>query len=614
MALIVAVLGTGALGAARLQQTAPRDASTLAPTVGTAAVSGIVVTDEEPGQPVRRAIVVLAGDGLRPTRSAITDDEGRFGFADLPAGKFTITVSRASFVTSMYGAKRAGRPGVPLVIGDGARVANVAVRLWRGAALAGTLRDEWGAPVAGIQVRAFPARARGPLQSLSNNGNATTDETGQFRIFGLEPGAYVVAALPPSGSSSPYVGLSDAQTDAALEALRRRTANAGAGAPASPPVDDSPPRPFGYASIFFPGTPVATQAATITVAAGESHAGLDFALQRVGTSIVSGVVMKPDGTPAAQASLQLTSIAPAGPLRDATRVELTATAGVDGSFRIAQVRPGDYELAARVPADLSQPGIRPGYIEAPSTPQLYAIANLSVAGGDVTGLALSVAPGINIRGRLAFESETKKAPETNGGSVWLIPEIQLPVTTGAGLVRSLQIPAAGRTRPDGTFEFGGVAPGKYWLMTSGAGVPMDAWQLRSAVIGGRDVLDGLVEVPAGSGPLELVMTYDDKPARLSGRLETASGAPASDVFVLAFAADRNLRGPYSRRIKAVRPGEDGSFGIGGLPAGDYLLAALTDADPEDWQNPEFLRQLEASCVKVSLIPGTPVVQNLRIGG
>ena len=54
--------------------------------------------------------------------------------------------------------------------------------------------------------------------------------------------------------------------------------------------------------------------------------------------------------------------------------------------------------------------------------------------------------------------------------------------------------------------------------------------------------------------------------------------------------------------------------IQGLPAGDYHLAAITDADPEDWQNPAFLEQLISASVRIRLIGGQPLVQGLRIGG
>jgi hypothetical protein len=613
--VLLVLLFAVAIGAPAAQQQLPVRDAVLPPTTGTAMVSGVVVNDDDPAEPVRRAIVVLAGEGLRPSRGAITDDGGRFEFAGLPHGQFTITVSRASFITSMYGAKRAGRPGTPITVAEGARVTDLTVKLWRGAAVAGTLRDETGAPVSGVEVTAIPLRAAGSLPTLTNNG-ALTDELGAFRIFGLEPGKYLVAARPPAGGSAPILAASDAETDAAIDALRRRTVTqAGvAPAPTAPPEPPLQPRPFDYAPIYFPGTSAIGQAAPLVLAAGQAQTGLDFALQRVPTALVSGVVTRPDGSPAGGASLQLTAVVPPGPSHATARLELNATAAADGTFRIAQVTPGAYQLVARVPFDPKAPGVRPGYVEPPSTPQLFAVADVFVSGADVSGLALSVTDGVRVSGRFVFESDARKPPASLAGlRVNLIPESQLPLVPGRGLASSLRLPLPAVSRADGTFELGGVAPGRYQVLIGASGIDVTAWQVKSAVAGDRDVLDGLIEITPGASS-SLVVTYDDRPTSLSGRLETATGAPASDVFVLVFSADRALWGPYTRRIQAVRPGVDGAFAFAGLPAGEYLLAAITDADPEDWQDAAFLEQVIPASVRIQLIGGKPVVQGLRIGG
>ena len=62
-------------------------------------ISGAVVTDDAQPQPVRRAVVTLTGSALTRDRGAITDDSGRFSFTKLPAGRFTLTVAKPSFIT-----------------------------------------------------------------------------------------------------------------------------------------------------------------------------------------------------------------------------------------------------------------------------------------------------------------------------------------------------------------------------------------------------------------------------------------------------------------------------------------------------------------------------------
>ena len=63
---------------------------------------------------------------------------------------------------------------------------------------------------------------------------------------------------------------------------------------------------------------------------------------------------------------------------------------------------------------------------------------------------------------------------------------------------------------------------------------------------------------------------------------------------------------------SVKPGTDGRFVFGDLPAGEYYLAALTDLDPIDWQTPAFLEQVVPAGVRVRVGEGEKKVQDLRI--
>lgn len=105
----------------------------------------------------------------------------------------------------------------------------------------------------------------------------------------------------------------------------------------------------------------------------------------------------------------------------------------------------------------------------------------------------------------------------------------------------------------------------------------------------------------------------DKVAELSGVLQTASGAPNSDVFVIAYSANRSQWGAGARRVQAVRPGVDGRYSIKGLPAGEYLLAAVLDIDQDDWNNAAFLEQLVPASIRITMGEGEKKTQDLRIG-
>ncbi len=235
---------------------------------------------------MRRAVVTVAGPGLVPSRSAITDDDGRFMIERLPAGRFTVSVSRASFITSLYGARRPGKPGTLVALAAGQQVTELRVKLWRGAVLAGVVRTEDGQPAAGLPVRVFAARQTNEpsIFTLDNNGVKTND-AGEFRIFGLQPGSYLVSVTPPVLRGMPPTSMSEADMDAALAALRARrpapastpstaasTPSRSGGSPTLPPdpAPLAPSQPFAYSAVYFPGAANMSQATPITLAAGRS--------------------------------------------------------------------------------------------------------------------------------------------------------------------------------------------------------------------------------------------------------------------------------------------------------------------------------------------------------
>jgi hypothetical protein len=159
-----------------------------------------------------------------------------------------------------------------------------------------------------------------------------------------------------------------------------------------------------------------------------------------------------------------------------------------------------------------------------------------------------------------------------------------------------------------------VVPGRYVFSVGSPTLDRDGWWARSAVAGGRDLLDGRIEITRDMNLRDVEVTFTDRRSELSGSLQTATGAPASDVFVIAFATDRRHWGPNARRVQAVRPGVDGRYLMKDLPPGEYFLGAVTDADQDDWQSPAFLETLQAASLTITIGAGEKKVQDLRMGG
>jgi hypothetical protein len=131
------------------------------------------------------------------------------------------------------------------------------------------------------------------------------------------------------------------------------------------------------------------------------------------------------------------------------------------------------------------------------------------------------------------------------------------------------------------------------------------------MLGDRDLFD----VPLEVGVTDIggiVVMLSDTHSQITGRVQQDGGAGVSRYFVVAFPADRSLWLPQSRRMKSARPATDGQFKFDDLPAGEYYLAALTDADQDEWQTPEILMQAMAGGIKVTLGDGEKKTQDLTI--
>jgi protocatechuate 3,4-dioxygenase beta subunit len=596
----VAMARPAGVASQQTRDTAPQ------PAAGTALISGVVVDDQEQPRPVRRAVVTLVGGDLRPSRGAITDDDGRFTLRNLPPGRFKLTVERGGFISSVFGAKRPGRAGTDVTVAAGQQIDNLRVRLWRGAVLTGVVRDESGDPLPSTTVAAIPAREITPAAlTLNNRHESLTNDLGEFRIFGLEPGTYVIrAGLPMMGP--PEIAASESEIDATFAALAARR-QPGASAKPGAAITPAPAR-VSSAPIYYPGTPVPADAMPVTLKAGEERSGLDFAVRKVPIATVRGKIVGPTGAPVAAAFVQLAVEAGAAEFGATTPAPVTAIAGPDGVFTVTPVSPGQYQLLAR--ADISAGAGRAGASGGGSS--WWALVPVSTTGDDVDVSTLTLQPGLTISGRVEFDRAATTPPLDPASLRVQLQSESLGAAPGRGRggpanLRFLQ-PAA--VRADGRFDVTDLVPDTYRVTIAGA--ENSTWWLRSAIWNRRDLLDSPWRLLPGESLNNVRLLLTDRRTELSGTLTTPQGTAVSDLFVLAFPADPALRGPHSRRTQAVRPDSSGRYVFEHLPAGDYLLCALTDVDEGQWNEPGFLDPIIPSSVKVTLGDGEKKIQDLRL--
>jgi hypothetical protein len=128
------------------------------------------------------------------------------------------------------------------------------------------------------------------------------------------------------------------------------------------------------------------------------------------------------------------------------------------------------------------------------------------------------------------------------------------------------------------------------------------------------VLDSPLRVDAGESETTVAVALAPQLSLITGTFTGASGRAAPEYLVVVFPADRALWPAAGRRIRAVRPGTDGRFTIAALPPGDYRLAAVWDAEPDEWFDPTFLERLLPAAIAIPLGDGETRTQDIRAAG
>jgi hypothetical protein len=228
-----------------------------------ATVTG-VVTDEKTKSPIAAASVLLVpNDGaLSASVVAATDDRGRFAFKSVTPGTYRVFAQDAGYVRREASA--------PVVVGAAAP-REIAIVLTPMGVITGRVVDQNGVPASRVFVRAV---------SNGETSTARTNDLGEYRLFDLPPGAYIVSAerySPPSVQGTFYVTPTAPCPDCPGEGQGRQGLP---GLLASGNFID--PIALGhdtYPPVFYPDARDAASARPVEVAAGAEVSGIDFRLQ-----------------------------------------------------------------------------------------------------------------------------------------------------------------------------------------------------------------------------------------------------------------------------------------------------------------------------------------------
>jgi len=578
--LVTAVVALGAGPAqsqgqgARPQQPArdtPAQSTTPAPS---GRISGRVVTADT-GRPVKRARVSLNAAELPGGRGMLTDDSGVYEITDLPAGRYTLNVSKSGFVSLSYGQRRPLQAGTPLQLLEGQQLKGVDFRLPRGGVIAGRVLDEDGEAVPGAQVRVMRYQYQQGDRRLMQAGSGQTDDRGQYRVWGLMPGDYYVNALTRlpgfgpggrggGGPGGPFAGR-----------------GGGGGAAFFGGASDDQEQ-MNYAPTYFPGVTSVEQARPVTVGISQEVLEISFNMQLVRTSRISGHVMNPDGTPSTAGNVNLTND---GAGRGG---QIGANYGGriqwDGAFTIANVPPGRYILRARG--------------QDSETPQ-FAAQPISVNGSDLNDVGVILSAGATLTGTVTFSAGQTAAPDIT----------QVRITAPSTDLGAFGPQPNARVDKDGRFTLSGVPAGAHLIRSNGN---VRGWSLKSVSVGDRDVTDTPIEIRSGQTLGNVAIVFTDKINEITGSITTSAGVPIPDYTVLAFSTDPSLWRPQARQIATTRPDQTGKYHLRGLPPGEYYVTTVDPTEQGEWFEPAYLDEHRAGASRVTLGDGDVKTQDFKV--
>jgi hypothetical protein len=530
--------------------------------------------------------VTLTSGTPQRRRLGTTDDTGRFQFANLPPGSYTLAASKAGYLDMVYGARRPGpqAAGVLLELTAAQKLERVELTLPRGSVITGTILDQFGDPVFGCAVRVMRlVYGNGEKYATAINSSDVTDDRGQYRIAGLMPGEYLVSAVPRDTVS---------QTMALNEMLRNRVGGAIAAARAagnegtlnyrpdametlSQPVD-----PRGYVPVHYPGSVLASGAGSVRVGLRDEVSGIDIRLQTVETANVTGTVTWTGGEVPAGLRIQL--LDPTVPMPTLGSWWTSTRPG--NTFVFYGVSPGPYIVRA--------------YTSSGGT-DLYGVADVRVDPSRSNAVELQLQRGMSVSGSVSLEG----APV----ALTRLRVIAEPVVKIADPELGREFAAVDA---NGRFTIRGLAPVQYRFIVEG--LPA-GWRLASATFNDRDAVDHLLSIQAGAnatgGVLKLAPVATT--AEVGGTLTDVAGKPVVNAVVLLFPEDPQFWSPQSPRIHHVSPAADGRFAIRGLRPGDYRIV-VADPEPNQWWFVEYLNELFPMTTAISLAPGEKKQHDLRV--
>lgn len=547
------------------------------PTTGS--VEGIVVrADTE--QPIPDAQVTLtqiaeaqssgaavAATGAGTILLVTAGADGKFAFKDLKPATYRVAATANGFVRQEYGQRALNGSGRLLFVVAGQPITDANIRMTQAGTISGRILDETGLPAIGapVQLLRILYTMQGKIYAPAGPASsASTDDRGNYRMFGLTPGRYYLLAgtQPHITNLLPRGGL---------------------------PTGGSR-----YSLLYYPGVTNLDQATIIEVRSGEELL-FDMRLKKVTQLFhVRGRVINATNTPLPEEMMMVLGYSTFGSSGSANRPSNFDR--VTGTFDVVSVPPGDFTVSIVQATPLQRGALVEQ--QAQRAIGLAASAPVHVTNADIDGLVLTLTRGLTVPGQLIVEGQPMSAVPN-------LAQLRLNIRNVA-LVTGLGLPTSSSIAADGSFEVAGLREDEYRAQMS---TNIQGFYVKSIKYRGEEIAGRAFKVRGGgSGSFEVVLTAGTP--TVMGTVTDSQSRPVPGIAVV-FIPDQRARLDLFRNTNTD---QNGKFTMTNLAQGDYKVFSWESMDNNAYWDPDFLKAYEQlgkavtisgtsnSTVDVKLIP------------
>lgn len=481
-----------------------------------------------------------AGAGAPQAKSATTDAEGKFTITGVVPGRYTVAATRTLFFRP-----RRNTGAVAITVIADQRLRDVQILLMPTGVIAGRVVDENREPLRSVRIEALRSEYRDGVRTWVNSGQNTTDDRGEYRLFNLQPGTYYIRAAQGNTLT---------------------------------------PGP----ALYYPGVPDSEDASPIQIEAGGELGAIDIAMRRTSEYSVQFKLggVPPGSTVNFTIQRRSTKVVETLPARPETQP--------DGSYRIARLPPGAYDIMAQVS---NSPQGQPRVItHAGKIP-----VNIGRADEDLGTVAVRTT--VPIAGRIVAPEPLPSALDLKRLTLTL-RALDLPVAVNS-IIRGSAAPPG--FNDDGTFALQNVAAARYQIQLTG--LPPDTY-LVSARAGAREVLDTGYTVSGDQNPLELTIGGPGSVGAVEGAVVNSRGEPVPGSTVVLVPAGERRTNPAA--FRSALADQNGNFSIRSVLAGEYKALAWEEVESGAYMDPDFLKDFETRGEALRIQRGSQNAVTVRV--